>query len=61
MSLRIDPSTVTQDLKPGDRILEGQPLGIMGNTGGVTGPHLHFELQEKIEEYTQSIIELNKD
>lgn len=32
----------------GDRILTGDPLGIVGNTGeNTSGPHLHFELWHK--------------
>ena len=30
-------------VKPGQKLLAGQPLGIGGRTGNSTGPHLHFE------------------
>jgi len=29
-------------VKAGDRVLRGQPLGLMGDTGHVTGAHLHL-------------------
>jgi murein DD-endopeptidase MepM/ murein hydrolase activator NlpD len=32
---------------PGDRVEEGQLLGIAGCTGWCTGTHLHFELREE--------------
>jgi hypothetical protein len=32
-------------VKQGDKIPEGQPIGLTGNTGFSTGPHLHFELR----------------
>ncbi len=31
-------------VKPGDRIVRGQLIGELGRSGGVTGPHLHYEV-----------------
>ena len=33
------------DIPSGTPIREGQPIGIMGNTGGSSGAHLHYEVQ----------------
>lgn len=33
------------DVEVGQRVERGDPLGIVGNTGNTTGPHLHFEVR----------------
>ncbi|HVA39903.1 MAG TPA: M23 family metallopeptidase [Candidatus Binataceae bacterium] len=36
------PGTVR--VKPGDRVTDGQILGLLGNSGNSTEPHLHFQI-----------------
>jgi murein DD-endopeptidase MepM/ murein hydrolase activator NlpD len=31
-------------VRVGDKVEQGQNVGVVGKTGGVTGPHLHFEI-----------------
>jgi murein DD-endopeptidase MepM/ murein hydrolase activator NlpD len=32
-------------VKPGDKVKRGQVLGLMGNTGNSTGPHVHYRIE----------------
>jgi len=32
-------------IKAGDKVLRGKPIGLLGETGRTTGPHLHYEVR----------------
>ena len=38
-------SRFTRDLKPGDRVKQGDVVAAVGSTGLSTGPHLHYEIR----------------
>ena len=47
-------------VKVGDKITVGQKLGMMGNTGKSSGPHLHIELQKATKwEYAKNLLNPN--
>ena len=40
-------SSFVEGIQKGAQIKAGQLIGYMGNTGNSSGPHLHFNLQDK--------------
>jgi murein DD-endopeptidase MepM/ murein hydrolase activator NlpD len=41
--MHMQPSSVT--VRAGDRVVTGQVIGKLGNSGDSFGPHLHYQLQ----------------
>jgi murein DD-endopeptidase MepM/ murein hydrolase activator NlpD len=37
----------TLRVRPGDRVRRGEVLGLLGNSGGSTQPHLHFQVMDR--------------
>lgn len=49
------------DVKVGDKVVKGQTIGYMGNTGNSYGAHLHFELRNSFDIRIDPTPYINKD
>ena len=45
MYAHLAPDSVTVHV--GDRVKTGDKLGLLGNSGNTTGPHLHFQISDR--------------
>jgi murein DD-endopeptidase MepM/ murein hydrolase activator NlpD len=45
MYAHLAPHSVTVHV--GDRVKAGDKLGLLGNSGNTTGPHLHFQISDR--------------
>ena len=44
------------EVEPGDRVVTGQPIGRLGNSGNSIGPHLHFGLIDELNPLTANSV-----
>jgi murein DD-endopeptidase MepM/ murein hydrolase activator NlpD len=48
------------DVRVGQRVRAGQPIGTVGSTGNVTGPHLHLEVRPSEDEPVDPLVWLRR-
>jgi murein DD-endopeptidase MepM/ murein hydrolase activator NlpD len=48
------------DVRVGQRVRAGEPIGAVGSTGNVTGPHLHLEVRPRPDEPIDPLVWLRR-